>query len=53
MLEIYKQHNVDTPYVKKNYKDVLSKLEEEGKITAPKHRKGTFGDSVQATFPEA
>lgn len=52
MVEIYKQHNVDTPYVKKNYKDVLWKLEEEGKITASKHRKGTFGDSVKATFPK-
>jgi len=53
MLEIYKQHNVDTPYVKKNYKDVLWELEQEGRITAPKHKKGTFGNSVQATFPEA
>lgn len=52
MLEIYKQHNVDTPYVKKNYKDVLWELEEEGEITASRHRKGTFGDSVNATFPE-
>jgi hypothetical protein len=53
MIEIYKQHNVDTPYVKKNYKDVLWELEEEGEITAPRHRKGTFGDFVKATFPEA
>ena len=53
MLEIYKQHNIDTPYVKKNYKDVLCELEKEGKITAPKHKKNTFGDSVRATFPDA
>jgi len=53
MLEIYRQHNIDTPYVKKNYKDALWELEEEGKITATSHRKGTFGDSVKATFPEA
>ena len=51
MREIYKRHNVDTPYVKKNYKSVLWELEEEGKITASSHRKGTFGDSVMATFP--
>ena len=53
MLEIYKQHNIDTPYVEKNYKDVLWELEKDGKITASKHRKGTFADSVRATFPEA
>ena len=52
MREIYEQHNVDKPYIKKNYKDVLLELEEEGKITASKHRKGTFGDSVMVTFPK-
>ena len=52
MREIYEQHNVDTPYVSKNYKTVLWELEEEGKITASKHRKGTFGDSVMVTFPK-
>jgi len=52
MTDIYEQHNVDTPYIKKNYKSVLWELEEEGKITAVNHRKGTFGDSVKATFPE-
>jgi three-Cys-motif partner protein len=52
MREIYEQHNVDTPYIKKNYKNVLWELEEEGKITASSHRKDTFGDSVMATFPK-
>jgi three-Cys-motif partner protein len=52
MREIYKQHNIDTPYIKKNYKNVLWELEQEGKITAGSHRKGTFGDSVMATFPK-
>ena len=52
MYEIYEQHNVDKPYIKKNYKDVLWELEEEGKITAGRHRKSTFGDSVMATFPK-
>lgn len=52
MQEIYEQHNIDRPYVKKNYKGVLSKLEEKGEITASKHRKGSFGDSVVVTFPE-
>jgi three-Cys-motif partner protein len=51
MYRIYEQHNVDRPYIKKNYKTVLMKLEDEGRITASSHRKGTFGDTVQATFP--
>ncbi|MCR4315214.1 MAG: three-Cys-motif partner protein TcmP [Planctomycetes bacterium] len=50
MEEIYQQHNVDRPYIKKNYKDVLKTLEEDGKITVGKHRKGTFGDNVVVTF---
>ena len=50
MIEIYTIHNVDTPYIKKNYKNVLWELEEEGKITASNHRKATFGDHVVVTF---
>jgi hypothetical protein len=51
MQNIYEQHNVDRPYTKKNYKDVLMKLEEAKKISASTHRKGTFGDTVRVTFP--
>jgi three-Cys-motif partner protein len=51
MQRIYEQHNVDRPYIKKNYKEVLMKLEAAGKVTASTHRKGTFGDTVRATFP--
>ena len=51
MYRIYEAHNIDRPYTKKNYKDVLMKLEEEKKISAGSHRKGTFGDSVRVTFP--
>jgi three-Cys-motif partner protein len=51
MLDIYEQHSVDRPYIKKNYKEVLMKLWESKKISASKHRKGTFGDSVCVTFP--
>lgn len=51
MLEIYERHNVDRPYIKKNHKEVLMKLEEAGHISATPHRKGTFGDKVQVTFP--
>ncbi len=59
MKQIYEQHNVGTPYIKSNYKDVLAKLEDEGKIQAdppadrrPKRNdKVTFGDNVDVTFP--
>jgi three-Cys-motif partner protein len=59
MVQVFEEHNVDTPYIKKNYKDVLTKMEQEGTITAvppytrrPK-RKGevTFADTVSVTFP--
>jgi three-Cys-motif partner protein len=50
MWEIYERHSVDRPYIKRNYKQVLMKLEDEGKITVPKHRRGTFGDNVPARF---
>ncbi|QEL17144.1 three-Cys-motif partner protein TcmP [Limnoglobus roseus] len=59
MQEVFDRHNVDTPFIKKNYKDVLTRMEKEGSITAnPPHtsrpkRKGevTFADLVQVTFP--
>lgn len=51
MDQIYKQHNVDRPYIKKNYKDVLKQLEKQQKIMASTHRKGTFADAVRVTFP--
>lgn len=53
MREIYEQHNVGTPYIDKNYKEVLLKLEQDGRIiTDPsKRRKNTFGDKVMVTFP--
>lgn len=56
MYEIYERHNVDTPYIKKNYKDVLRTLYEEDTIKAISSegkppRKGTFGDEIMVTFP--
>lgn len=54
MAEVYMRHNVDTPYIKKNYKDALANLEAAGSITAnppmEKRRKGTFADHVVVTF---
>jgi three-Cys-motif partner protein len=60
MVEIYEQHSVDRPYVKRNYKDALTTLEAKGKITAkpaasqrPKRGgKPTFSDKVVVTFPK-
>lgn len=54
MNEVYRQHNVDTPYISSNYKSALLKLEEDGKIStfsAKKRRKGTFADHISVTFP--
>lgn len=54
MVEIYQEHSVGRPYLKKNYKDALKKLESEKKIeTQPsrgQRKKGTFGDKVWVTF---
>jgi len=52
MLQIYERHNVNRPYTKRNYKHVLLQLQEQGKVTASPHRKGTFGDAVLVTFPD-
>ncbi len=56
MKTIYEQHNVDTPYIKKNYKDVLRRLYEDDIIKALSQkgkppRKGSFGDEIIVTFP--
>lgn len=59
MKEIYEEHHIGRPYIKRNYKDALSKLEDEGKIVAtppgnkrPKRGgKVTFADRVLVTFP--
>ncbi len=55
MKEIFDSHHVGTPYLAKNYKEVLIKLEGKGKIVAnpaaADRRKGTFGDNVMVTFP--
>jgi three-Cys-motif partner protein len=50
MHDIYEQHNVDRPYVKRNYKDALKMLADDKKITTSKRRGDTFGDNVQVTF---
>lgn len=55
MRTVYERHNVGTPYIKSNYKEVLKKLEREARIEADppmgKRRKDTFADSVMVAFP--
>lgn len=57
MQEIYESHNVNTPYIKKNYKEILRELYDNGIIEAvsPKGkppRKDTFSDEIIVTFPK-
>ena len=53
--DLYELHSVDRPYVLKNYKDVLSQLEENGKVSVRSlmgsRRKGTFADHLLVRFP--
>ena len=53
MLDVYERHHVDKPYIKKNYKEALLKLESQQKIIVDpaKRRKNTFADKVKITFP--
>jgi GMT-like protein len=56
---LYEEHSVGKPYILKNYRDALRKLERAGKIrTEPpaEHRRKsegevTFGEKVTVTFP--
>lgn len=63
MWDIYRQHNVGKRYIKRNYKDVLAKLEENGKVVAEppatdlrkrpmRSGKVTFADHVKVIFPK-
>lgn len=54
MIAIYHRHNLDTPYVKKNYKEALLNLEKARRISVdrPNRPAGTFGDNVVVTFPQ-
>lgn len=53
--QIYETHSVDTPYIDKNYREILKRLENEGVInvrsTKGKRRAGTFADHVLIKFP--
>lgn len=59
MVEVYEQHHVDRPWVKRDYKQALSRMEEEGHLRAKPPRgqrrlrngEPTFADDVVVTFP--
>jgi three-Cys-motif partner protein len=55
MIEIFRRHHIGKPFIKKNYKDVLYRMEEEGliKVDPPlsSRKKGTFKDDALVTFP--
>lgn len=54
LTEIYEQHSVGKPYIKKNYREALNDLESLGYISAysvtGKRRKGTYPDHVKIRF---
>jgi len=53
--ELFENHSVGKPYVLKNYREVLCRMEQEGKLvmepTCPPRRKGTIGERVRIIFP--
>jgi three-Cys-motif partner protein len=55
-IEIYDRHNIGRPYTMKNYKSILTSMENRGLIKAVppsmERRKGTFADGVRVTFPK-
>lgn len=55
--DIYERHSIDTPYVLKNYKEILMQLDEEGiirvrSLRGGKRRKGTFASHLLVCFPK-
>lgn len=55
VIDLYERHSVGRPYLKRNYKDVLMKMEEEGKLKVKDpeqklRRKGQLADRLYVTF---
>lgn len=55
MIEIFRRHNIGKPFIKRNYMEILYKMEEKGliKVDPPLsfRKKGTFRDDAVVTFP--
>jgi three-Cys-motif partner protein len=53
--DLYESHSVGKPYVIKNYREVLCRMEQERKVTmdrpCPPRKKGTLAPDVKITFP--
>jgi three-Cys-motif partner protein len=53
--ELFKSHSVGKPFVLKEYKDVLCRMEKEGKVSMEpphdKRKQNTLGEKVKITFP--
>lgn len=53
--DIYERHNVGTRFIKRNYKDVLKQMEQNGQIVCDsgeiRRRPGTLADRILITFP--
>jgi hypothetical protein len=60
MYNVYREHSVGRPFLKKNYKRVLAAMEADGRVKAEppadkrQKRKGevTFADGVMVIFPK-
>ena len=54
MEQVYRAHSVGRPFIKRNYKDALLRLEASGRLRADppaeRRRHGTFGDHVTVHF---
>ncbi len=54
--EIYERHGVGNPFILKEYREQLCKLEQEGKVTmskpCPPRRKNTLAPHIQITIPK-
>jgi hypothetical protein len=52
---LYESHSVGKPYVLKNYREVLCRMEQEGKVKmeppCPPRRKNSLAETVLITFP--
>lgn len=49
---IYEQHSIGRPYIRRNYKDALYSLYEEGRIEVDRiPRRNTFADDIRVSFP--
>lgn len=53
--DLFEHHSVGKPYIEKHYREVLCRMEQEGKVQmtppGPLRKKGSLGKGVRITFP--